>query len=95
MILTILCSPEVKSVSMELHTFDHYQMAKTQEVEVVGSKTLIHNTFHLIIIDEEKQLKDKCNLREILIKFMVEVDDASAAGDDGKDVLQIELLLPI
>ena len=80
---------------MELHTFDHYQMAKTQEVEVVGSKTLIHNTFHLIRLDEEKQLKDKCNLREILIKFMVEVDDVSAAGDDGKDVLQIELLLPI
>ena len=79
---------------MELHTFDHYQMAKTQEVEVVGSKTLIYNTFHLII-DQEKQLKDKCNLREILIKFMVEVDDVSAAGDDGKDVLQIELLLPI
>ena len=51
MILTTLCSPEVKSVPMELHTFDHYQMAKTQEVEVVGSKTLIYNTFHLIIID--------------------------------------------
>lgn len=79
---------------MELHTFDHYQMAKTQEVEVVGSKTLIYNTFHLII-DQEKQLKDKCNLREFLITFMVEVDDVSAAGDDGKDVLQIELLLPI
>ena len=79
---------------MELHPFDHYQMAKTQEVEVVGSKTLIYNTFHLII-DQEKQLKDKCNLREFLITFMVEVDDVSAAGDDGKDVLQIELLLPI
>ena len=59
---------------MELHTFDHYQMAKTQEVEVVGSKTLIHNTFHLIITDEKKKLKDKCKRREFLVTFMVEVD---------------------